>query len=94
LQHEPARKLPNLAGLKIAIFTAEASYHAPYDHCTSAFLTQAGVAHDFILLHERGLRGDGHMVMLERNNHAVADEMITWLEKALSAECGGASGVA
>ena len=29
---------------------AEASYHAPYDHCTSKYLTQAGVKNDFIKL--------------------------------------------
>jgi pimeloyl-ACP methyl ester carboxylesterase len=79
LQSEPARQLPKLAGIDILIITAEASYHAPYDHCTSEFLVQAGVEHDFMRLAERGLCGNGHMVMLEKNNHEVADVLIEWL---------------
>src|SRR5205085_7284209 len=33
-QKSPARQLPRLQGIPILILTAEASYHAPYDHCT------------------------------------------------------------
>ena len=36
LQRSPARSLPNLQKLPILVLTAEASYHAPYDHCTSS----------------------------------------------------------
>lgn len=39
----PIRALAGLRGIPILIATGEASYHAQYDHCTSAFLTQAGV---------------------------------------------------
>jgi len=74
-----ARTLPRLQGVPILIATAEASYHATYDHCTSRFLTQAAVAHDFLRLPDKGLRGNGHMVMLERNNHEIADLLIDWL---------------
>src|SRR5258706_3472896 len=41
MQKEPARRLPNL-GMPILVLTAEASYHAPYDHCTVKYLRQAG----------------------------------------------------
>ncbi|MEM7252721.1 MAG: alpha/beta hydrolase [Pseudomonadota bacterium] len=80
LQSDPPRQLVNLSGLPILIACAEASYHATYDHCTSAFLTQAGVEHDFVYLAEHGLKGNGHMVMLEKNNHAVADFLLRWLK--------------
>ena len=73
------RTLANLAGIPIAIVTAQSSYHACYDHCTSAFLTWAGVKHDFILLQERGLMGNGHMVMLEKNSHDIAALLVNWL---------------
>ena len=73
------RTLPNLQGLPILLMTAEASYHAAYDHCTSKFLTWAGIEHDAVRLADNGLRGNGHMVMLERNNHEVADLMLDWL---------------
>src|SRR5262249_29164132 len=42
MQKTPARQLPNLQKIPILIVTAEASYHAPYDHCTVKFLEQAG----------------------------------------------------
>ncbi|MCH9672478.1 MAG: alpha/beta fold hydrolase [Gammaproteobacteria bacterium] len=81
VQAQPARRLPNLAGVPILILTAEASYHATYDHCTSEFLEQAGVAHDFVRLTDHALHGDGHMIMLEKNNHAVADLILQWLSQ-------------
>jgi pimeloyl-ACP methyl ester carboxylesterase len=83
LQAGPARQLPNLQGIPILLMSAEASYHATYDHCTSKFLTQAGVEHDAVRLADNGLRGNGHMVMLERNNHEAADLMIDWLADRL-----------
>lgn len=82
-QAEPARQLPRLQKLPIMMMVAEASYHAPYDHLTSAFLTQAGVEHDLVYLADHGFSGNGHMVMLERNNHLVADFMIDWLRVTL-----------
>lgn len=81
LQGTPTRKLPNLAGIPILIVTSEASYHAPYDHCTSEYLTQAGVKNDFVRLEERGIRGNGHMMMLEKNNLEIAAFLIEWAQK-------------
>lgn len=80
LQKESARQLPHLQGIPIMVMVAEASYHAPYDHLTSAFLHQAGVDHEFVQLKDQGFHGNGHMVMLESNNHQVADFMIAWLQ--------------
>ncbi|MEM7404434.1 MAG: alpha/beta hydrolase [Pseudomonadota bacterium] len=79
-QAAPPRKLPNLAGVPILIATAEASYHATYDHLTSRFLHEADVAHTFMRLADHGLTGNGHMVMLEQNSHEVADLLIRWLD--------------
>ena len=42
-QQEPARQLPNLQKMPILVLSSEASYHAPYDHCTVKYLQQAGV---------------------------------------------------
>lgn len=81
LQGGPARQLPNLRGIPILIIVSEASYHAPYDHCTSLYLTQAGVKHEFVRLHEVGIRGNGHMMMLERNNLEVAALLAGWARK-------------
>ena len=43
----------------------EASYHAAYDHCTAAYLTQAGVRNALIRLADVGVRGNGHMMIGE-----------------------------
>ena len=83
LQAGPARQLPNLKGIPILIVTAEASYHAPYDHCTSLFLRQAGVEHDFLRLADAGIRGNGHMMMLEKNNLEIAQFLREWVEKRI-----------
>ena len=81
LQAQPARRLPNLQNIPIMIMVAEASYHAPYDNLTSAFLTQAGVKNELTYLAHQGFKGNGHMVMLEKNNHQVADFIIGWLSE-------------
>ena len=63
------------------ILTSEASYHASYDHCTVAYLAQAGVKSTFIRLDEVGVKGNGHMMMLEKNNMAIAAVMAGWLDR-------------
>ena len=78
VQPEPARQLPNLKGLPILIVVSEASYHAPYDHCTAKFLTQAGVPNTFVRLETIGIRGNGHMMMLEKNNLEIAAFLTKW----------------
>ena len=64
--------------------TAEASYHAPYDHCTVKYLEQAGVHSTWIKLADVGIRGNGHMMMLEKNNLEIAAAISNWLSKSLA----------
>jgi pimeloyl-ACP methyl ester carboxylesterase len=85
-QAEPARKLPRLAGIPILIVISEASYHAAYDHCTANYLTQAGVRNTMLRLGEVGIRGNGHMMMLEKNSDDVAAAMRNWLLEAVPAK--------
>ena len=75
--------LVNLAQVPTLILQSEASYHAGYDQCSVRFLRQAGVSVDFIKLDDVGVRGNGHMMMLEKNNHEIAQVMIDWLEKSV-----------
>jgi len=77
-QAAPARRLPHLAGIPILILTSEASYHAPYDHCTAKWLAQAGGANEFIRLVDHGINGNGHMMMLEKNNLQVSAFLRRW----------------
>ena len=61
--------------------TAEASYHAVYDHCTVAFLRQGGVEVEFLELGEVGIRGNGHFMFMELNNLVVAERVEDWVGK-------------
>jgi pimeloyl-ACP methyl ester carboxylesterase len=86
LQKSPARQLPNLRGIPIVIIMSEASYHASYDHCTAAWLTQAGVPNTFIQLSDVGIHGNGHMMMVEKNSDAIAAVIEKWLATAVPAQ--------
>ena len=83
LPASPAPALPNLQGTPVLIVVSEASYHAPYDHCTSQFLTQAGVTNDFVRLPDVNIRGNGHMMMLEKNNLEIAAFLDGWVRQRI-----------
>jgi pimeloyl-ACP methyl ester carboxylesterase len=82
-QKEPAKKLAAIGDRPIVYIAAEASFFAPYSHCTVAFLEQAGVHVDFIKLADIGIRGNGHLMMLEKNSDQIAQVVAAWLDKAL-----------
>ena len=65
------------------IVSGEASFHAPFEHCTVKYLHQAGVEAEWIDLGTAGIHGNGHMMMLEKNNLDVAAAIDSWLSKAL-----------
>jgi hypothetical protein len=80
-QQEPARQLPNLQKVAILVLTSEASYHAPYDHCTVRYLQQAGVKPSYIKLADIGIHGNSHVMMLEKNNQEIAAVIAKWLDE-------------
>ena len=82
-QKDPARALPNLQKMPILVLTSEASYHAPYDHCTVKYLQQAGVKPSFVKLVDLGIRGNSHVMMLEKNNREIAAVIAKWLDQNL-----------
>jgi pimeloyl-ACP methyl ester carboxylesterase len=79
MQKAPARQLVNLKNIPVMVMAAEASYHAVYDHCTAKYLNQAGVKTDFIRLQDKGIRGNGHGVMIEKNNLDIAHVVDEWV---------------
>jgi pimeloyl-ACP methyl ester carboxylesterase len=85
-QAEPARQLVNLKKMPIAVVTSEASYHAPYDHCTVKFLEQAGVKPTHIKLAALGIKGNSHNMMQEKNSDDIAAVIYGWLDKTLKAK--------
>jgi pimeloyl-ACP methyl ester carboxylesterase len=82
VQKEPARQLPNLK-MPILVVMGEASYHAPYDHCTVKYLQQAGARPTFMRLAEQGITGNSHVMMNEKNNKEIAAAIAQWLGKTL-----------
>jgi pimeloyl-ACP methyl ester carboxylesterase len=80
-QATPARRLVHLQRMPILVVQAEASYHAAYDHCTVAYLRQAGVTSlRYVRLADEGIKGNGHMFMLEKNNLDIAALIARWLK--------------
>jgi pimeloyl-ACP methyl ester carboxylesterase len=83
MQAAPARQLPKLQKIPLLVLSAEASYHAPYDHCTVKYLEQAGVIASFIRLADLGIHGNSHVMMMEKNNRQIAAVIARWLDKTL-----------
>ncbi len=81
MQKAPARQLVNLKNIPVMIMAAEASYHQAYDHCTAKYLAQAGVKTEYIRLQDKGIHGNGHMVMIEKNNLDIAHVVDEWVQK-------------
>ena len=81
MQTEPAHQLSTLQGIPILMITSQASYHASYDHCTSKYLTQAGVKHTYVRLPDAGIYGNGHMMMIEKDNLVIAGLVAKWTDR-------------
>ncbi len=79
VQAEPARTIPALRGLAVAVVAAEASRFAQYSHAVAGFLRQAGADVTHLRLAEHGIHGNGHLMMLERNNAEIADAIDAWV---------------
>ncbi|KAK2055638.1 alpha/beta-hydrolase [Colletotrichum caudatum] len=79
---EPApRQLINLLDKPIILVTSEASYHAPYDHCTVEFLQQAGCSKaEHLELAEIGIHGNGHMFFMEKNSDQIQKVLRDWIQ--------------
>jgi pimeloyl-ACP methyl ester carboxylesterase len=81
MQKAPARQLVNLKNIPAMVMAAEASYHQVYDHCTVKYLNQAGMKTEYIRLQDKGIHGNGHMVMIEKNNLDIAKVIDDWVVK-------------
>jgi pimeloyl-ACP methyl ester carboxylesterase len=81
MQKAPARQLVNLKNIPAVVISAEASYHQIYDNCTVKYLKQAGMPVEWVPLQSKGIHGNGHMVMIEKNNLAIAKVIDDWVVK-------------
>ena len=81
LQAEPVHKLPNLRNTKVVFVTADSSFASPGNPGGAAFLKQAGVPAEELRLGSLGIKGNGHMMMVEKNNRQVLQPIIDWMTK-------------
>ena len=84
LQVEPARKLPNLRNTKVLFVTADSSFASPGNPGGVAFLRQAGVQAEELRLGTIGIKGNGHMMMAEKNSRAVLQPLMDWMNKSVT----------
>lgn len=87
LQAEPVRRLPKLSRVPIAVVTAPASPFRLFDGHLVDFLGQVGASPALLRLEDHGITGNGHGMMLERNNAEVLRVITDWLGELRS---GGA----
>jgi pimeloyl-ACP methyl ester carboxylesterase len=75
-----ARRLPYLAGIPIAIVSAEASPFVHHHDEMVSFLQKAGCDVEGLRLADHGVHGNGHAMMLERNNAEALEPIVRWVE--------------
>jgi pimeloyl-ACP methyl ester carboxylesterase len=83
LQAEPARKWKNLRGIPIGWLTSEfGAGGSPVANVE--FLRQAGCSVEMLRLRDRGIVGNGNLMLMEKNNHEVFTVLREWLDARVS----------
>ena len=84
LQAEPVRKLKNLRDIPVVLVTSEGSFASPGNPGAAAFFKQAGCNAEELRLVTRGVHGNGHMMMVEKNSSEVLKPILEWIDKNVS----------
>jgi pimeloyl-ACP methyl ester carboxylesterase len=79
------RRLPNLARVPIAYVSAPASPFVHFHDAMVDYLKQAGCDVTSLELAEQGVEGNGHAMMLEKNNAEALEPIARWIEATVSA---------
>ncbi len=83
LQAEPARKWKNLRDIPIGWLTSEfGGGGSPISNVE--FLKQAGCSAEMVRLRDRGIVGNGNLMLLEKNNHEVFGVVRDWLDRKVA----------
>jgi pimeloyl-ACP methyl ester carboxylesterase len=90
LQSTPREQLAKLAAIPVAIVSSEASAAVADHRSMVTLLSDAGGAIEHIRLGDRGVRGNGPMPMMERNNREVLEPILTWTAGASDGRSAGA----
>jgi len=88
MQVEPARRLARWKDIRVFSASASGTYHRVFDACIPKFLNQAGVKTDFFRLEDVGIRGNSHVMMLEKNSDDIIKFIGDWLQKNVSENAG------
>jgi pimeloyl-ACP methyl ester carboxylesterase len=74
----------NYSGKRIAVVigTDDPDHPIELDRPIVDWLNQNGAKAELITLGERGIKGNGHMMMIEANSDEIGRLLIDWLEKA------------
>jgi pimeloyl-ACP methyl ester carboxylesterase len=84
-QPSPARRLPELARVPIAVVTSDDPRFTVLNRDTITYLRAGGCAVADLRLADRGIHGNGHMMTLEENNADVLDVVLDWVAETLAA---------
>ena len=79
----PAAADAKLDGLPVAVVWAESSGFGPSCGQTAQFLRQCGADVTELALADHGIRGNGHAMMLEKNNAEIAALITEWITSVL-----------
>ncbi|MER6266605.1 alpha/beta hydrolase [Streptomyces sp900105755] len=79
LQEQPARRLANLSRFPIAVVSAPASPFVHFDGHLVAFLEQAGCDVALVRLADHGVHGNGHGMIIEKNNADALRVVTDWI---------------
>lgn len=66
--------------IAVVIGTDDPDHPVTMDKPIVDWLNQNGAKAEFIPLGERGIKGNGHMMMIETNNLEIADLLLNWLK--------------
>ncbi len=77
----PGDDQAKLNGLPIAVVSSPCSGFEPWCRATAEYLRSCGASVDELRLDELGIHGNGHAMMLEKNNAEVAAVITDWIVK-------------
>jgi pimeloyl-ACP methyl ester carboxylesterase len=70
-----------LGGIPVAVVSSPCSGFEPSCHATAEYLRECGASVDELRLDDLGIHGNGHAMMLEKNNAEVAAMLTDWIVK-------------
>lgn len=80
LREDPAAfTIPGLAGIPVQVVTGGASPNAAHGPETVQFLRAVGAEAELLHLPDRGIEGNGHALILERNSSEAVQPVIEWI---------------